>query len=126
MKTSGYDGAIHLGEEMSNPEVAVPYCMLGSVVLNGSMGFSFLLAILFCMGDMQTALDSATGYPIIEIFYSVTGSKRAGSAMVSMLILTAVLATIALLASTGRMVWSLARDKGTLLSRAIQSELTIF
>jgi amino acid transporter len=123
---SGYDGAIHLGEEMANPEVAVPYCMLGSVAINGSMGFVFLLAILFCMGDMQTALDSATGYPIIEIFRGVTGSKGAGSAMVSMLILAAWLATIALLASTSRMVWSLTRDKGTIFSRVIQSELTMF
>ncbi|KAF9888271.1 hypothetical protein FE257_008841 [Aspergillus nanangensis] len=100
---TGYDGAIHLGEEMDNPRVAVPYCMLGSIAINGVMGFAFLLAILFCMGDMQAALASSTGFPIIEIFRYVTGSAAASSAITSMLIVSAGLATIPLLASATRM-----------------------
>ncbi|BCS28349.1 uncharacterized protein APUU_61397S [Aspergillus puulaauensis] len=108
---AGYDGAIHLGEEMNNPAVAVPYCMLGSLAINGTMGFAFLLALLFCMGDLETTLDSPTGFPVIEIFRSTTNSRGASAAMTSFLILTAWLATIALLASAARMVWSLARDK---------------
>ncbi|PWY94742.1 putative GABA permease [Aspergillus sclerotioniger CBS 115572] len=108
---AGCDGAIHLGEEMNNPAVSVPYCMLGSVTINGVMGFAFLLAVLFCMGDMDAALNSSTGYPIIEVFRSATGSRAASTAMTSTIILTAWLGTIALLASAARMVWSLARDK---------------
>lgn len=97
---------------MKNPAVAVPYCMLGSLAINGTMGFAFLLALLFCMGDLETTLDSPTGFPVIEIFRSTTNSRGASAAMTSFLILTAWLATIALLASAARMVWSLARDKG--------------
>jgi amino acid transporter len=97
---------------MANPEIALPYCMIGSIALNGMIGFGFLLTILFCMGDMQVALDNLSGFPIIEIFCSVTGSAAASTAMTSILILAAWLATIALLASTARMLWSLARDKG--------------
>ncbi|KAL4738369.1 amino acid/polyamine transporter I [Aspergillus similis] len=108
---TGYDGAIHLGEEMAHPATEVPYCMLGSVILNGVMGFAFLVAILFCMGDIDAALSSPTGYPIIEIFRSVTGSRAASSVMTLVVIVTALLATIALIASAARMVWSLARDK---------------
>ncbi|KAL4902019.1 hypothetical protein BDW74DRAFT_187028 [Aspergillus multicolor] len=108
---TGYDGAIHLGEEMRNPATEVPQCMLGSVLINGVLGFAFLLAVLFCMGDMDAALDSPTGYPIIEIFRSVTSSRVSSSVMMAIVILTAVLATIALIASAARMVWSLARDK---------------
>ncbi|KAL3472858.1 putative GABA permease [Aspergillus californicus] len=74
---TGFDGAIHLSEEMNNPTTAVPYCMLSSVLLNGAMGFAFLLTVLFCMGDMDTALNSATGFPIIEIFRTATGSSAA-------------------------------------------------
>lgn len=97
---------------MLNPEMSVPHCMLGSIAINSVLGFAFLLAILFCMGDMDAALNSSTGFPIIEIFRSVTGSAAASSAMTSTLILIAGLATIPLLASTARMVWSLARDRG--------------
>lgn len=95
-----------------NPPVDVPFCMLGSLIINGILGFAFLLALLFCMGDVQTALESSTGYPIIQIFYSVTGSPAASSAMTSTLVLMAGMATIPLLASTGRMLWSLANDRG--------------
>ncbi|GKZ41481.1 hypothetical protein AbraIFM66951_009592 [Aspergillus brasiliensis] len=107
----GYDGAIHLCEEMANPETAVPYCMLGSLAINDILGFIFLLTILFCMGDMESALETPTSYPIIEIFRSVTGSLAGSCALTAVLIIAAWLGTIALLASTARMVLSLARDR---------------
>lgn len=99
---------------MRNPRIAVPYCMLGAVAINGVIGFVFLVTLLFCMGDIQTALASNTGYPIIEIFRSVTGSTAASCAMASTLIFSAGCATIGLLASSARMLWALARDKGML------------
>ncbi|PWY64570.1 GABA permease [Aspergillus eucalypticola CBS 122712] len=108
---AGYDGAIHLCEEMANPETAVPYCMLGSLAINDILGFVFLLTILFCMGDMESALQTPTDYPIIEIFRSVTRSLAGSCALTAVLIIAAWLGTIALLASTARMVLSLARDR---------------
>ncbi|KAK9548791.1 hypothetical protein V6Z77_008684 [Aspergillus fumigatus] len=108
---AGYDGAIHLSEEMTNAEVAVPWCMLGSLAINGMLGFAFLLTVLFCMGDFEAALNTATGFPIIQIFYSITGSAAGSAAMTSMLIIMAGLATIPLTASTARMLWSLTRDR---------------
>ncbi|EEA25937.1 hypothetical protein TMatcc_005813 [Talaromyces marneffei ATCC 18224] len=108
---TGFDGAIHLAEEMPNPEVAVPYCMLSSVALNGVLGFVFMVAILFCMGDIDAALSTDTGYPIIEILRFITGSAAASTAMTGTIILMATLATVALFPSSTRMVWSLARDK---------------
>jgi amino acid transporter len=108
----GYDGATHLSEEMQNPEIGIPYAMVGSVVLNSFMGFCFLIAVLFCMGDITTALQTTTGFPILEIFYNITGSLQAASAMSSAVILMASLATIPLLASAARVMWAFARDQG--------------
>ncbi|GES64979.1 GABA permease [Aspergillus terreus] len=107
----GYDGAIHMGEEMLHPETSIPHCMLGSIAINGVLGFAFLLALLFCMGDMQTALKSSTGFPFLEIFKNATGSAGASSAMAAPIISIAGLAAVPLMASTARMAWSLARDK---------------
>jgi hypothetical protein len=76
---------------MRDLEVAA---MLGSIALNAVLGFDFLLAVRFCMGDIQAALNSNTGYPIIEIFRNMTGSTVRSTVMTSMLILTAGLATI--------------------------------
>lgn len=86
--------------------------MILSLVVNGAMGFAFLLALLFCMGDVDSALATTTGFPIIEIFNYMTGSTAAATAMTCALIVVAGLATIPLTASTSRMLYSLARDKG--------------
>ncbi|GAB1214271.1 hypothetical protein ATERTT37_003433 [Aspergillus terreus] len=100
----GYDGAIHMGEEMLHPEMSIPHCMLGSIAINGVLGFAFLLALLFCMGDMQTALKSSTGFPFLEIFKNATGSAGASSAMAAPIISIAGLAAVPLMASTARML----------------------
>ena len=86
--------------------------MLSSVAINGTLGFAFVLAILFCMGDIDAALATDTGYPIIEILRYITGSNAASTAMTCTIILMALLATVALIPSSSRMVWSLARDRG--------------
>ncbi|KAB8209239.1 amino acid/polyamine transporter I [Aspergillus parasiticus] len=107
----GYDAAIHLCEEMKDPRTDIPLAMVGAVLINGTMGFGFLVAILFCMGDLKSALDTTTGYPIIEIFYNITGNSRSATALCSTIVIMAGLASIPLLTSASRMVWVLARDK---------------
>ncbi|KAF1838285.1 putative GABA permease [Decorospora gaudefroyi] len=109
---AGYDSATHLTEEMRDPERNVPRAMLASIVINGLMGFGWLLAILFCMGDMTAAMETATGYPIIQIFYQITNNRATASAMTCALIGIAALATIPLVLTASRMVWSLAQDAG--------------
>ncbi|KAM5359000.1 hypothetical protein ACJZ2D_014825 [Fusarium nematophilum] len=107
----GYDSATHMSEEMQNPRMGVPRAMIGSLVLNGTMGFALLIAILFGMGDLKTALDAPTRFPIIEIFsYMTRNNLAATSAMVCTIIISASLATVGLLASTSRTLWAYARD----------------
>lgn len=109
----GYDGSTHLSEEMSDPAVGVPRAMIGCLLINGTMGFSFLLLILFCMGDVASALNTSTGFPIIQIFYNITGGNAgAASAMTSAVIIMATLATVPLIASASRTLWAFARDSG--------------
>lgn len=110
---AGYDAATHLSEEMPNPAVGVPIAMIVSILINGITGFAFLLAILFCSQDLNLALESPTGYPIMEIFRQATNGSVAGAtAMTCILVIMATLATVPLMASGARMIWALARDRG--------------
>lgn len=97
---------------MKSPRVDVPIALMGTIVINGAMGFGFLVAILFFMGDLNAALNTKTGYPIIEIFYNITGNSRSATALSSAIVIMAGLASIPLLASASRMIWVLAKDKG--------------
>jgi amino acid transporter len=93
--------------------------MLASIMINGAIGFGWLLVILFCMGDITEAMETATGYPIIEIFYQISSNRAAASAMTCALIVMAALATVPLVLTASRMLWSFAQDAGLPCSRTL-------
>ena len=86
--------------------------MVATTVLNGVLGFGALMAILFCVGDLEAAEKSPTGYPFIEIFYAATGSEGGATAMVCVILTLIFAATIGLIATASRMTWAFARDGG--------------
>ena len=86
--------------------------MITTIILNGMLGLGTVVVFLFCIGDMQTALSSETGYDFIEVFYNATQSKAGTSAMVAILLALAMFATFGLLASASRQTWAFARDRG--------------
>lgn len=71
-----------------------------------------LVGVLFCIGNLDDALATPTGYPFMEIFLQGTGSRKGSAAMISVIIILSVCATIAILASSSRLTWSFARDRG--------------
>ena len=101
-----------IGEEVENAATSVPRSMVLTVLINGILAFGWIIALLFSIGDVDAALDSKTGYPIIQIFYQATGSIPAATAMISAIIVVAFFATLGILASTSRLTWAFARDKG--------------
>ncbi|KIW20995.1 hypothetical protein PV08_01574 [Exophiala spinifera] len=109
---AGYDGSCHLSEEMHNPSVVLPRIMIGTVLINGTLGLGFLFALLFCLGNIDSILSSSTGFPIIQIYYNSTGSTAATVALMMPSILIAIASTFGLLASSSRTLWAFARDKG--------------
>ncbi|PYI06035.1 amino acid permease [Aspergillus sclerotiicarbonarius CBS 121057] len=109
---SSFDGVIHMSEEVNDAPRAVPRSMVWGLVLNVILAFGFAIALLYTMGDFQSALDSATGYPIIEIFYAQTGSKAAASAMMLPILLSGCYSSFNVLASVSRLTWAFARDEG--------------
>lgn len=66
----GADASVHLAEEVANAPVTIPRVITFSMLMNGVVGFVMMLTLLFCLGDVQSVLDSSTGFPFIQIFYS--------------------------------------------------------
>lgn len=101
-----------MSEEITNASVAVPTSIMLSVLINGSMGFGMLIAMLFCSGDLEKALSSPTGYPFMSIFYQATGSIAGTAVMGSIVTTMGATTSVGMLASTSRQFWSFARDRG--------------
>ncbi|KAL4956946.1 amino acid/polyamine transporter I [Aspergillus filifer] len=109
---AGGDAAVHMSEEIENAAVVVPRSILLSVLINGCLGFGMLIAVLFCLGDINKALASPTGYPFMEIFLNATDSVGGAATMSAVVITVCICSSTGMMAATSRQFWSFSRDRG--------------
>ena len=109
----GTDGAIHMSEEVKNAALVVPHSMILSVLINGVLGFAMVVAVLFCLGDIDKITSTPpTQYPFMAVFAQAAGSNSGGAGMIAVILFMFLCATTTVLASSSRMTWSFARDFG--------------
>ncbi|KAJ5806349.1 uncharacterized protein N7503_003951 [Penicillium pulvis] len=108
----GADASVHMAEEVANAATVIPQAIITGMTLNSLLGFSMMLTILFCLGDVKSVLDSATGFPFIQIFYNSTNSYAGASVMTALIIVLTMACSIGITATASRMTWSFARDHG--------------
>ena len=101
-----------MSEEIQSASVNVPRAIIGSIVINGALGFGMLLAVLFTLGDVKAVLGTNCIYPFIQIFLQSNSSSSGTTAMTSIVLALTFLSTIGLVATSSRMTWSFARDRG--------------
>ncbi|RMZ84347.1 hypothetical protein DV738_g564, partial [Chaetothyriales sp. CBS 135597] len=109
---TGFDSVLHLSDEISDAPVKVPRAMMYAVIMNTVMALGFVIALLFCIGDVEAAITTPTGFPVIQILYSATKSKAATTVFMSMILFSSLVALFGILASVSRLAWSFARDNG--------------
>lgn len=107
----GADGAIHMAEEIQNAAIAVPRAIIFSIILNGTLGLGMALALLFCIGDLDAALDTPTGYPFIEIFLQAVQNVTGAALMTSLIITMGLCAAVGQTAAASRQLWAFSRDR---------------
>lgn len=101
-----------MSEEIHDAERVVPQSILTSVLINGALGFGMILSTLFTMTDATAALASPTGYPYMQIFCSATKSLGGCTVMSAIVPILVTATAVGSLASSSRMAWSFARDRG--------------
>lgn len=100
-----------MAEEIHNAAIVLPRAMMLCVLINGILGFGMLIALLFCMGDIQDALSTRTGYPFIEIFFHSTGSTVGAVLMSTIVLVISMFGVMGMLAAASRQFWSFSRDR---------------
>ncbi|KAI5923506.1 putative GABA permease [Camillea tinctor] len=113
----GADGAVHMAEETQNAAIVIPWNIIITIVFNGLLGFGMLVTTLFCMGSIDSAMETPTGYPFIQIFYMSTLSTTGTTLMVCIILVLSYAATFGQFAGASRQLWAFARDRGSPFSR---------
>jgi len=109
---SGFDGVLHMSDEVKEAKIRVPRSMVAAVVLNAIMSCAFIICLLFTIGDVDKVAGSPTALPIIEVFYEATGSKSATNLFVVVFAIIILIAFFNIFASVSRLVWAFSRDNG--------------
>jgi amino acid transporter len=89
------------------------------MVFNGLLGFTMMLTVLFCIGDLETVLNTKTGFPFIQIFYDSVGNIAGATAMGVVVLALTWACAIGITTTASRMTWSFARDRGTPFSHIL-------
>jgi choline transport protein len=113
----GADASVHLAEEVSNPAVNIPKAIIGAMLINGSVGFAMMVTILYCLGDVDSVLNSKTAFPFIQIFFNSVGNIAGASVMAALVLTLTWACSIGITTTASRMTWSFARDNGLPMSR---------
>ena len=116
----GTDGPVHMSEEVRNAQKNVPRSMLLSLLINGVLAFSLLIAVLYCTVDLDDAIANApNGYPFVLILANGVGSIGGATAMCAIILVLEFCSTVGAMAGGSRIVWSFARDNGLPGSRGL-------
>ncbi|KAI9711024.1 MAG: hypothetical protein M1820_002462 [Bogoriella megaspora] len=107
-----YDAPSKMTEEMLQPRKHAPQAIVLSVWMGSITGFIFLIAVCFCIGDIETTATSSTGVPILQIFYDSTRSVPGACVLASLIVFTFLVCAMMLLAEGSRAVFAFARDQG--------------
>ena len=105
-----------IAEEVEDASLVVPRCMWWSYILNVSMGIAMLITMLFCIGDLNDAINSPA--PYLSLFNN-TGSLGVAMTLTVMILLLVFVSCITGLATTAREAWAFSRDQGFPFSKWI-------
>jgi amino acid transporter len=101
-----------MSEEVQDASKTVPNVIMWAVGANAVMLLLVGITYIFCLGDLDSALNSPTYQPVIQVFYNATKSKAGTNTMVAVIIIIFMSACVGQVATASRQMWSFARDKG--------------
>lgn len=108
----GSDAATHMSEELRDASYTLPRAMLWTAASNSVLGLIMIITLCFCLGDVQTIINTPTGYPFIQVFYNATGSNVATSVLTSITIVMSIFGCVNNVATSSRQLFAFARDHG--------------
>ncbi|KAK9461027.1 Hnm1p [Lipomyces oligophaga] len=114
-----YDAPAHMSEELHNASKEAPRAMVLSVFIGFITGLGYIMAILFCLIDVDAVVDTSTLVPLIEIFKDGLNNDAGASCLAVITMVCSFFASNALLTEGARSLYAFARDGAMPFSKYI-------
>ena len=126
----GADSSIHLAEELKNASRILPLSMIVTAVMNYALGFItismtvqldfrdsrftdfYIVTLVFCLGNLDNAINTPTGQPYVEVLLNATQSRGATITLVTVMFILLISCAVNTVTTSSRQLWSFARDGG--------------
>ncbi|KAJ4354471.1 uncharacterized protein N0V89_006208 [Didymosphaeria variabile] len=102
---NGYDCIAHMSEEINDASRVLPIAMIFSVSLNIVLFLIMGITLIFCLGDLDSVINTNTGQPFIQIYYNATQSHSGTSVMVGVSVILIVFCGVNEVATSSRQIW---------------------
>ncbi|KAI7859051.1 amino acid transporter [Circinella umbellata] len=112
----GYGACCNIAEECRDAARAGPRAIITSVISTVIAGWLILLAATFAVTDLDAALNSDFGMPMIQIMYTSCG-KSATLGLWMLVILVQLFTGSSAVIATSRVIFAFSRDGGLPFSR---------
>ncbi|TKA55667.1 hypothetical protein B0A55_11956, partial [Friedmanniomyces simplex] len=107
---AGSDAAAHLSEETRDASKSVPRMIVGTVLVNGAMGFVFIITYAYCITSVEAVISSTSPFPFINVFLAALGSRAGTVCLMTIPCILSVCTSLNALAAASRQAWALSRD----------------
>ena len=108
-----------MSEEVQDASRTVPNVLVWAVAGNAVLLLVVGITYIFCIGDLDSVLGTATYQPVIQVFYNTTQSHAGATIMTLVVIIVLLSACVGQVATASRQMWSFARDRGKTVSVTI-------
>ena len=71
-----------------------------------------IVTLVFCLGDLDNAINSPTGQPYVEVLLNATQSTGGTITLVVLMFILLISCAVNTVTTSSRQLWSFARDGG--------------
>ncbi|CEL56112.1 Choline transport protein OS=Saccharomyces cerevisiae (strain ATCC 204508 / S288c) GN=HNM1 PE=1 SV=1 [Rhizoctonia solani AG-1 IB] len=106
------DVVTHMAEEIHQPERMIPRSIMATIAIGLVSSLTYTIAMVFSISDFEAVTGSATGVPILELYYQATRSLAGAVGLHVLFLLTGFGCLIGCHSWQARLAWSFSRDHG--------------
>lgn len=107
-----FDGAVHMTDEIVEPERNIPLVMLISNLASALIAFVCIIVYMFCVVNVGNLSEPIGGQPIVQLMLDSFGNKAMTTVGLLGLILTFWGSSTLYSTTTSRLIWSFANSNG--------------